>query len=477
MKLRSKQKFILKRKITLHSQSGFSLIEILIGCSIMGVVAYAMSALTLSQMREMKAMQEKMATIELGINVTKTLASGGVCKFLMSDPSQSPSSATPNRSSNTIDATDAKTLAATRISINNIPSGESISATPIAKVGESVSVNTPNFKVTAMTFKNFTFNGVDQYLADLEIQFSQPPAVYRSIKPYVVEKISLSTLNTDPINSKSFVDCSMPRGPGPQIRRFSFYYNSATPIQQFTVPAGVHSAFVSIAGGGATGLGWRVTNAIITVSSGGVLVSYPIDLVPGEVLDITVGKAGAVYAPIKTTTPASPGPPYYIFNPPTGDVGISGYPGTSSKITSNVRGFIIECAGGSGANTGGIDSYSGGLVPGSYTGAVFGGGTPAFSAPNNVAAGPYAHISGGPGHCGTPTKSNLGYGVSGDSFFTTTPPYIINSGSWKGGRTNLNYGSGGGIYVNGCYITSTTTGTCITPLAAEDGVVHIDVIY
>lgn len=376
-------------KSNLKPSSGFSLVEVLVALSLMMVAGLAMTTMMHNQMKEIQAMQEKMATVELGTNVVKTLTSSSICRFLMSDPSQSSVSLTPNRSADTIDATNATTLAASTITFQRLPAAASITAIPVAKVGDAVSVNTPNFKVTSMKFKNFTSNGIDQYLADLEVNFTQPPLAVRSLKPFVLEKVNFTTLGAAPINAKSFTDCSAPRGPGAQLRRYSFYYTGA--VQTFTVPAGVTSAFVSMAGGGATGLGWRITNALITGSSGGYVVSYPLTLIPGDTLSITVGRAGANYYPSATGTYATPGHPYYVYaNPLPADDGLGGWPGTLTKIDSASLGAtLIECAGGSGATTRGattgtfgIDSYTGALVPGPLPGAVFGSGTPTSYAPN-----------------------------------------------------------------------------------------------
>jgi hypothetical protein len=400
----------------------------------------------------------------------------------MSDPSQSSVSSTPNRSADTIDATNATTLAASTITFQRLPAAASITAIPVAKVGDAVSVNTPNFKVTSMKFKNFSSNGIDQYLADLEVNFAQPPLAVRSLKPFVLEKVNFTTLSSAPINAKSFTDCSAPRGPGPQLRRYSFYYTGS--VQTFTVPAGVTSAFVSMAGGGATGLGWRITNALITGSSGGYVVSYPLTLIPGDTLSITVGRAGANYSPSASGTYATPGHPYYIYvNPLPSDDGLGGWPGTLTKIDSASLGAtLIECAGGSGATTRGattgtfgIDSYTGGLVPGPLPGAVFGSGTPTSYAPNREATDSiYYGGFGTPGRCGASGVST-GIGSIGVSYWSTGGN--LNSGSWYGGMTPLKYGSGGGVSVSGCHVDTTNVGTCVFAGPAQNGVVYLDVLY
>ena len=52
-------------KSKLNSNSGFSLIEVLVALSLMMVAGLAMTTMMHNQMKEIQAMQEKMATVEL----------------------------------------------------------------------------------------------------------------------------------------------------------------------------------------------------------------------------------------------------------------------------------------------------------------------------------------------------------------------------------------------------------------------------
>lgn len=226
------------------------------------------------------------------------------------------------------------------------------------------------------------------------------------------------------------------------------------------------SAFVTMAGGGGSGAGWRMVNTSITGHSGGYVFSQPVNLVAGETIQITIGQGGQGFAPY-TTVPASPGPPYYIFAAPSGDDGLGGYPGGASMLVSPSAGTLLECDGGSGIYFGGVDNYSGGKVAGNFDGATNGGGSPAFSSPGRMATGPYASFS-APGACG-PAQYGIGNGG--------TRTYTVSSGNRDGGKTPFGYGSGGDVSVQGCYVTPTTIGTCIFPSSGRDGVVFIDVLY
>lgn len=232
-----------------------------------------------------------------------------------------------------------------------------------------------------------------------------------------------------------------------------------TSSQSWTVPAGVSSAFVTMAGGGGSGAGWRLISATVTGSSGGYVFSQPINFVAGETIQVIVGKGAVAYRPVYNGS-------YWV--QPAGDDGLSGYPGTASMLVSPSMGTLLECDGGSGAYVGGLDNYSGPIVAGNIKSAQFGSGYPSISGgENRVASGPYA-TPGGPGACGA-----TAYGIGNQGTLT----YSLTAGNKSGGRTPFGYGSGGDINVQGCHVTTTVVGTCIAPLPARDGIVFIDVLY
>jgi type II secretory pathway pseudopilin PulG len=472
------------------SVSGFSLVEALLAVGVMMIMTFGLITLTFNQNKEVRAIQEKLARVELEGTILRAFSSSGICSFVLSDPSQSSVAVVPNRSMDKIDTSTPLLLAAQSISIRRVPSSVSVSSIILAQVGGLASANSPTLKIADMRFENFRVNGIDQFLVDFKVSFD--PATIRSIPPFVIQNIFLGTNSLDPVNAKSIVDCAAPSGAGPQLRRFTFLANAV-----WTVPSGVKGAFVTMAGGGGSGVGWRIINAVQSGPSAGFVMSYPITLIPGETLTITVGSGALAYPPEITGTVSTRGRPFFIYKKPTGgDDGYGGYPGGASKIERTIgRGTvtILECAGGSGINTGGIDNDAMGDYPGpggvtitsdnvpgnsvtSLTGAAYGSGSPTIAAPNRPAAGLYA-IPGGPGQCGgLGVLAGTGRGMIGQSFWSATG-HSVNSGTWSGGRTPLGFGSGGDISVSGCYVTFSTVGTCVSPIAGRPGIVHIDVLY
>ncbi len=249
----------------------------------------------------------------------------------------------------------------------------------------------------------------------------------------------------------------------PNAHRYLF-----TTSTTWTVPQGVKSALVTMAGAGGSGYGWRFISHYQTGASGGFVFSAPVNLTEGETLSVIVGRGGISYRPYATSTPVEGRPEYRVYAPPVGDDGLGGYPGEATKLISPTTGVLLECDGGSGGYAGGIDSFNGNPVPGNVPGAIFMSGFPSYPSPNRPASGPYATDGGGPGACG---PSGYGVGNNGNSSYT------VGSGNYMGGTTPFGYGSGGSISISGCYVSPTRMGTCIFPYDGRDGVVMIDVLY
>lgn len=249
----------------------------------------------------------------------------------------------------------------------------------------------------------------------------------------------------------------------PNAHRYLF-----TTSTSWTVPQGVKSALVTMAGGGASGYGWRFSDQYTTGSSGGFVFSAPVNLVEGETLTVVVGKGGTGSGPLITNQPVPGYPGYYVWTNPTNDDGLGGYPGGSTQLISPSSGILLECAGGSGATSGGVDNYNGRLVAGNMKGAMSYSGFPGYPSPNREATGNYAGKNGAPGACG---PNSYGVGNAGNQ------SWQVVSGIYGGGTTPFGYGTGGSIYATGCYVNPTDIGVCVHSYPGRDGVVMIDVLY
>lgn len=267
---------------------------------------------------------------------------------------------------------------------------------------------------------------------------------------------SLSCQGTDPNGKWQKASTS------PNMYRYVF-----TASTSWTVPTGVKSAFVTMAGGGSSGAGWRVVSSYISGNSGGYVFSQPVNLVAGETMQVVVGQGGVGYGPVDSgVVDTSTG--YDIYVAPSGDDGLGGYPGTATQLISPSMGTLLECDGGSGPWFGGMDWYdSNSPVASNLPGGRQGSGRPNYATPNRAASGPYATAN-GPGACGP-----NGYGIGNSGTWS----YTMSSGSYPGGNTPFGYGSGAPVGVFGCRVAQGTQGTCVWGGTGRNGVVMIDVLY
>lgn len=436
-----------------------SLIETLIAMGIMLAISAGMAQFINSQVNQSKGLQETVARMDLEKSLVGSLGNGSICTFILNDGSQASIANPPNRSVDTFNSTLVTSASPLVINVQNIPAGPSASSPSLAKIGDKASALANGVIISAMKFVIQPNLPPDIFLADFHVEFDKASLV-RPLKNIVIKNIQIATDTSSPLTAKKIVGCS---GWGePRAQRFSF-----TTTSTWAVPFGTRKAFITMAGGGGSGAGWRISNAIMTGHSGGYIFSQPVNLVPGETMQIVVGKGGKGYATVNTNVPANPGPPYYIYASPPGDNGLGGHPGEPTKVISPSQGVLIECSGGGGVDVAGVDTYSGTTVAGNVSGATIGSGSPTINSPKRPSTGPYGSSTAG--FCGT-----VGYGLGnvGSQLFNSGSPA---SGYYAGGTTPFGYGSGGGIGVTGCYVTPSTTGACINPNDGRDGVVFIDV--
>lgn len=440
-------------KKTLKSDKGFSLVELMVAIGIGGFLTVVVMSLVDSQVKDSVDQQVIISRLDLEQPVINFINDGELCTFLLNDSSQA-----LNRSSDTFNANGLSDTNPFVINVKNLLVKKDAASPAFATVGKPASLLSNKLLINNMKFSIKPNRPPDLFLADFEVEFNQPLKT-RHISNIIIRDIQIATDSTTPKNAKKIIGCG---GLGESLAQRIMFTSNGT----WTVPVGVRRAFVTMAGGGGSGVGWRVSSSITTGHSGGYIFSQPIKVNPGEVMTIIVGKGGKGYPAIRTNNFADVGPPHYI-HAAGADDGLAGYPGESTKLISPTMGTIIECAGGSGAIIGGIDSYAGGMMAGGVSGILTGSGNPPYPSPSRPASGPYARAAAA-GTCG-PGPVNYGVGNPGITKFNYT------SGTSLGGSTPFGYGSGGDISVFGCYVNATTQGTCVFPGDGNSGVVYIDI--
>jgi prepilin-type N-terminal cleavage/methylation domain-containing protein len=277
-----------------NSNKGFSLIEIMIGIGIMTIVITANLMMFSNLDRQNQVLAEKVAVSDLKRQMVAILGNGTICSTELASNVFNPSGPY---------VINADSLATQEINLDRIHSGTTATAPALIEKDQLASTMSQRLLVDKIKFRNFTATDrPENFFADLEVSFKGGAM---SLAP-VVMKMYIETDPADPSSARKITGCAESGKTG-RAHRIVF-----TTSQSWTVPAGAKSAFVTMAGGGGSGLGWRVLNAIHSGHSGGYVFSHPVDLVPGEVMTVTVGLGGRGHQTINTMVAATPGPPLYI---------------------------------------------------------------------------------------------------------------------------------------------------------------------
>jgi hypothetical protein len=323
-------------------------------------------------------------------------------------------------------------------------------------------------------FSTLTLDGAASITPDLSVPVASRPDPVLEINTVVVELAGCPTngeVAKDAANN--LLSCQgnlwLKVGKSPVLHRFVF-----TSSGSWTVPDHVTSGFISAAGGGGSGMGWRVESHSSSGHSGGFVMNHQVPMVPGEVIQINVGKGALAYAPVNSGILSNAGYPFYVFWGNPANSGLTGLPGGTTRVTSPTNGLLLECSGGAGSSGSGITSAA--LHGENNTNPVasvasivmvpFAPSTYTWQAQKTThsAAGDVW----GPGVCGV---GNYGLGVEAMYNSASVGDMI------SGGRTPFGYGSGGDLVISRCFVTAAKQESCRFPQNGSDGVVMIDVFY
>ncbi|MES2964969.1 MAG: hypothetical protein V4760_13850, partial [Bdellovibrionota bacterium] len=155
---------------------GFSLIQVLVATGIIGILALMMASVFTQQQKEMTAIGEKLATVELNRELMATLNSAALCTYQLTTPTL------------TFDSTAINASPPPILSLSEILSRPIATAPVVAKVGQRVSPNVSSVVVSAITVRNFVALSSDEFAAEVAVEFDTAKLV-RPLKP-VISKIS-----------------------------------------------------------------------------------------------------------------------------------------------------------------------------------------------------------------------------------------------------------------------------------------------
>jgi len=195
-----------KQKKSNVTELGFSLIEVLIAISLMGITTLGFITMMDYQHKDMRVISEKLATFDLHKAMLSTMTNS-ICDFVLLDPTQSEVAVPPNRSKSVFDSTNP----ADAITLQKIPSQASVLGiahpVAVAAVASSVSAMASNVVVSAIQIFNFTNVAPDLYQAELQINFD-PTKMSKALRPLSLN-IWLTTDSLSPANAKVSRGCSL----------------------------------------------------------------------------------------------------------------------------------------------------------------------------------------------------------------------------------------------------------------------------
>ena len=261
-----------------RNSRGVSLVEILVGTSIMLIVFLAMSSMMVNQYRSAESVSQKLAVLDLEKFIILNTVSGDICARQMT--------------TNSADFTfpTASFPPTTPVLLNNLYLS-SASAQLLTGVGQPLK-GSGNFKIDKISLIDFE-GSAGSYVATLNISFI---GSIRSLKDL---KIKLKLATTIAGSDTVIIGCpginSMVAGSIP-LTNFVPYTTVGGGPHTFTVPPGVSAILVEAWGGGGGGGGsaFYLTNYAGGGGGGGGggYCKAVISVVPGQIFNITVGAGG-----------------------------------------------------------------------------------------------------------------------------------------------------------------------------------------
>lgn len=323
-------------------------------------------------------------------------------------------------------------------------------------------------------FNTLTLDGATNITPDLDVPVASRPDPVLEINTVVVELAGCPTNGEVAKDSaNNLLSCQgnlwLKVGKSPVLHRFVF-----TSSGTWTVPDHVTSGFISASGGGGSGMGWRVRSHSSSGHSGGFVMNHQVPMVPGEVLQISVGKGATGYAPVNSGILSNAGFPYYIFWGNPANSGLTGLPGGTTNVVSPTNGLLLECSGGAGS--GGVSPTSAPLHGENNTNPVA-----SVASVDLVPYGPSTYTWQIQKATHSTAGDVWGSGVCGSGNYGLGVEAMYNAASVgdtvSGGRTPFGYGSGGDLVISRCFVTASVQELCRFPQNGTDGVVMIDVFY
>ncbi len=270
-----------------HNRNGMTLVEVLITIGIISIVTASFLTLMTSAQKEARDLADKYEMLDLEKLLATVMADGSVCTKILAKKSP------PKK----FDPTEQDP----KVVIDSVPmSASDDPKTPdLIKAGERYS---NNIFIKNIELKNFKSTGsANEFYASFLVNVDENKLV-RSFKPLSFKTIIRTQDTID--NKKEITSCALTLLT--RMERVFFHYSETpqpptnnihycSPECDWKVPLDAKgSAFVTIAGGGASALGPLILNQAQGGHSGGYLMNAPVNITPGATIKIIVGAGGKI---------------------------------------------------------------------------------------------------------------------------------------------------------------------------------------
>lgn len=244
-----------------RQQSGSSLIQIVISIGIMGVLMASFITMTTQQNREMKALREDLASMDLQKMLMAVLADGVVCKYALNNPSPQ-----------TFNSTSVSAKKPAVIKLNKLLASGSASAPIVAEVGQKASSYSNSLIVSAIKL-NITGGTGNTYVGDWIVEFDSSKTV-RQVRPVTVSTMLTVDKSTPSVTKITACQKSGGTDVGSESKDdeagggYSKLDAFMSPGSfQWTAPTGVKRVTVEVWGGGGSGSIQQYENPIVAGGS------------------------------------------------------------------------------------------------------------------------------------------------------------------------------------------------------------------
>lgn len=272
------------------SQSGQSIVQVLVAAFIMGIVLFSSMSMLRLQTRETRALEEKLGVIDIQQQLSRSFSDGSLCSTILTPPFSGSTAVTFTVPTGGATPTNPVSQ---NLNLTYIPISVTSQTSPLVSANKAVSINSstliaadaPNtFQLTNIIGSSNGTTGT--FTANIQINFDQSKLV-RPLKP---ASTPITLLTTGGITGpQTITSCLGVDGTG-----FPPTILSNPGTFTITVPTGATRALVEIwaGGGGGGGVGSINNGSASGGGGGGYAYKFISGLSAGQTISATVGAGG-----------------------------------------------------------------------------------------------------------------------------------------------------------------------------------------